>query len=122
MNPAGTPARSLPAGAGIAVGLLCAPMEKIMDARRAERNLETAKSAMRLAEGNFNHAEKDWFEAKDARGDNRLWYRLTRRHGHGVFREREDYFRRARKEYDDARERLEKAEADYRKVTGKEPD
>ena len=94
-----------------------------MDARRAERNLETAKSAMRLAEGNFNHAEKDWFEAKDARGDNGwLWRGLTRRHGHGVFREREDYYRRVRKEYDDAREQLDKAKADYRRVTGKEPD
>ena len=92
-----------------------------MDAKAAERMLYEARLAMRLAEGNHEHAVKEWHEAQGARGDNKRWYALTRRHGHGVFQERERYLERVRRERKDAQERLEEAEACYRRVTGKDP-
>ena len=92
-----------------------------MDVKAAERKLEAARSEMSQAEGDHNHALKQWHEAQAARGDNKLWSSLTRRHGHGVFEERERYLERARRKYKDARERLEKAEACYKRVTGNDP-
>ena len=80
-----------------------------------------AQSAMRLAEGNLNHARENWHEAEAARSDNKLYYRLSRTHGHGYHQEREKALCRAHKEYNDAQERLEKAKADYQRVTGKDP-
>ena len=87
-----------------------------MDIEEAKRRLEAAEHRLRGCNAELDRADREWATAQKARGDNRLHYRLHRRHGDDYMKMFKDDKDHALREFRSAQEERDKAEADYKRL------
>ena len=87
-----------------------------MDIEKAKRRLETAEHSLRGCYAELERAVGELAIARKASGDNRLHYRLHRRHGDDYMKMFKDDKDHALREFRSAQEERDKAEADYKRL------
>lgn len=80
-----------------------------MGVERTEQELRAAEYNFRGCEGHLHRSIAAWRQAQAADSSNKLYYRLRRTHGDNYRQKLKDAYESALREFDDARERLEKA-------------
>ena len=87
-----------------------------MDIEEARRRLDMAEHRLRGCYAHLDRAHREWAIAQKSSGDNRLWYRLRRRHGDGFMKMFKDDKDHALREVQSAQEERDKAKADYERL------
>ena len=88
-----------------------------MGVEEAKHQLEMAERELRGCEANLHRASRASLDAEAARTSNDLHYRLRRKHGNDYRENLKDHYDFALRQFNYAKEQLEKAKEDYRTAT-----
>ena len=93
-----------------------------MDAETARQELVVAKYQVINLEGAIDSALDNLRRAEAAHNDNSQYRRFRKRHGDDFVAQFQAIFDQVKKDYAEAKRKLEKAESTYKAITGRDPD